>query len=97
MELLDPLGSLTISEKLLIGNSMIRRIQQTAYVNKLLAHIEQITSEGVRLPSNIAAMILLKAVPRHWDNFASMILATTATSVLGLRPNTQSQSYEERE
>ena len=49
-------------------------------INELLACIERITSEGVRLPSNIAAMILLKAVPRHWDNFASMILATTATS-----------------
>ena len=52
----------------------------TDSINELLAHIEQITSEGVTLPSNIAAMILLKAVPRHWDNFASMILATTAAS-----------------
>ena len=46
----------------------------TDSINKLLARIEWITSKGVRLPSNIAAMILLKAVPRHWDNFASMIL-----------------------
>ena len=29
-------------------------------------------------------MILLKAVPRHWDNFASMILATTAASDLSI-------------
>jgi hypothetical protein len=46
-------------------------------INELLAHINRLKSKGVALPANVCAMILLKAVPRNWDNFTSMILATT--------------------
>ena len=58
-----------------------RKDPQTS-INKLLAHIGHLTADGLTLPNNIAAMILLKAVPRNWDNFASMILATTAAADL---------------
>ena len=54
-----------------------RKDPQTS-INELLACINHLTADGLTLPNNIQAMILLKAVPRNWDNFASMILATTA-------------------
>ena len=54
-----------------------RKDPQTS-INELLARINHLTADGLTLPNNIQAMILLKAVPRNWDNFASMILATTA-------------------
>ena len=58
-----------------------RKDPQTS-INELLARINRLTADGLTLPNNIQAMILLKAIPRNWDNFASMILATTATSDL---------------
>ena len=54
-----------------------RKDPQTS-INELLARINHLTADGLTLPNNIQAMILLKAIPRNWDNFASMILATTA-------------------
>ena len=41
-----------------------------------------VVTDGLTLPNNVMAMILLKAVPRNWDNFAGMILATTAAENL---------------
>ena len=58
-----------------------RKDPQTS-INELLARIDHLTADRLTLPNNIAAMILLKAVLRNWDNFASMILATTAASDL---------------
>ena len=58
-----------------------RKDPQTS-INELLARINRLTADGLTLPNNIQAMILLKAVPRNWDNFAGMILATTAASDL---------------
>ena len=58
-----------------------RKDLQTS-INELLACINCLTADGLTLPNNIQAMILLKAVPRNWDNFAGMILATTAASDL---------------
>ena len=58
-----------------------RKDPQTS-INELLARINRLTADGLTLPNNIQAMILLKAVPRNWDNFAGMILATTAVSDL---------------
>ena len=58
-----------------------RKDPQTS-INELLARINRLTADGLTLPNNIQAMILLKVVPRNWDNFASMILATTAASDL---------------
>ena len=58
-----------------------RKDPQTS-INELLARINHLTADGLTLPNNIQAMILLKAIPRNWDNFASMILATTAVSDL---------------
>ena len=58
-----------------------RKDPQTS-INELLAHINRLTADGLTLPNNIQAMILLKAIPRNWDNFAGMILATTAASDL---------------
>ena len=58
-----------------------RKDPQTS-INELLAHIDCLTADGLTLPNNIAAMILLKAIPRNWDNFAGMILATTAAEHL---------------
>ena len=54
-----------------------RKDPQTS-INELLAHIDCLTAERLTLLNNIAAMILLKAILRNWDNFAGMILATTA-------------------
>ena len=58
-----------------------RKDPQTS-INELLAHIDHLTADGLTLLNNIVAMIFLKAVPRNWDNFASMILATTAAKHL---------------
>ena len=58
-----------------------RKDPQTS-INELLARINHLTADGLTLPNNIQAMILLKAIPRNWDNFAGMILATTAASDL---------------
>ena len=58
-----------------------RKDPQTS-INELLACINHLIADGLTLPNNIQAMILLKAVPRNWDNFAGMILATTAASDL---------------
>ena len=58
-----------------------RKDPQTS-INELLARINHLTADGLTLPNNIQAMILLKAVLRNWDNFAGMILATTAASDL---------------
>ena len=56
-------------------------------INELLAHINCLTADGLTLPNNVMAMILLKAVPRNWDNFAGMILATAAAENSMARPN----------
>ena len=63
-----------------------RKDPQTS-INELLAHIDCLTADGLTLPNNIAVMILLKAVPRNWDNFAGMILATAAAENSMARPN----------
>ena len=58
-----------------------RKDPQTS-INELLACIDCLTADRLTLPNNIVVMILLKAIPRNWDNFAGMILATTAVSDL---------------
>ena len=50
-----------------------RKGPQTS-INELLARINRLTTDGLTLLNNIQAMILLKAIPRNWDNFAGMIL-----------------------
>jgi len=49
----------------------------TQSLNGLLAIINRLSSEGIVLPENVQAMIVLGAVPKHWDNFAAVVLATT--------------------
>ena len=57
--------------------------------SKLMAHIKQLVQQGVPLPDNVCARILLKALPRNWENFAGVILATMPAkdlTVTGVMP-----------
>ncbi|KAF8665523.1 hypothetical protein AX14_006601, partial [Amanita brunnescens Koide BX004] len=56
----------------------------TISMSELQARLERLTSQGITLPENVKAMILLKAVPKNWDNFARVILATTTASALNI-------------
>ena len=56
----------------------------TISMSELQARLERLTSQGITLPENVKAMILLKAVPKNWDNFAAVILATTTASALNI-------------
>ena len=48
----------------------------------IFMYFQAVTADGLTLPNNVTAMILLKAIPRNWDNFARMILATTSAKNL---------------
>ncbi|KAF8637453.1 hypothetical protein AX14_010303 [Amanita brunnescens Koide BX004] len=60
------------------------RKDPTISMSELQARLERLTSQGITLPENVKAMILLKAVPKNWDNFAGVILATTTASALNI-------------
>jgi hypothetical protein len=54
----------------------------TLSLSDLMVVINRLAIENIHLETNVQAMIVLNAVPWHWDNFASVILATTPASNL---------------